>query len=216
MSAPLRLLVAEDHTIVREGLVALLSSQPHIQVVAQVADGRSAVAEAQRLRPDVVLLDLAMPQLNGVDATRQLCDALPDVRVLILSMHAGEEYVRPAVRAGAAGYLLKGSGLSDLVTAIETVARGERFFSPRVAQLLEAEGSPRVEAVAGQPLTGREREVLQLVGEGHSSAEIAHRLGLSLKTIEGHRGRIMTKLAAGNVADLVRYAVRLGLVDVNS
>lgn len=206
----IRVLLAEDHTIVRQGLAALLAAQQGIEVVGEAGDGREAVDAALRLRPDVVLMDLGMPGLHGVDATRQIRKELPGTSVVILSMHGSEEHVRPAIRAGAAGYLLKGSGLSDLVAAIRAVAAGQSFLSPAVAKILvrDAQGD---EDPAGQ-LTGREREILQLVGEGSSSPEIAKALHLSVKTVEGHRSRIMAKLDLHDVAGLVRYAIRVGLV----
>ena len=214
-SEPIRVLLAEDHTILRQGLVALLSSQPGIEVVGDVADGREAVAAAVRLNPHVVVMDLTMPGLNGVDATRQIKREAPKTFVLILSMHAGEEQVRPAIRAGASGYLLKGSGLSDLVAAIRAVAAGEGFLSPTVAKILLRDAQSDDEGGSSGspgPLSGREREVLQLVGEGKSSPEIAKLLHLSVKTVEGHRARIMSKLDIHDVAGLVRYAIRVGLV----
>jgi DNA-binding NarL/FixJ family response regulator len=210
MGDPIRVLLVEDHTIVREGLRALLTARPDVVVVGEAEDGRQAIETARRLRPDVVVMDLAMRELNGVDATREIRRELPETQVVVLSMHSGEEHVRPAVRAGARGYLVKGSGLSDLVTAIRAVASGEAFFSPAVAAvLLDAEPGP-----SSGELSGREREVLQLVAEGCSSPEIAKRLHLSVKTVESHRSRIMSKLGASNVAGLVRHAIRLGLVDV--
>ena len=209
LADPIRVLLADDHAIVRQGLAALLASQRGIEVVGEAADGREAVAAAARLRPHVVVMDLGMPGLNGVDATRQIRRESPETAVLVLSMHASEEHVRPAIRAGATGYLLKGSGLSDLVAAIRAVAAGEGFLSPAVAKILvrDAQG----DASSG-PLTAREREILQLVGEGHSSPDIARVLHLSVKTVEGHRGRIMAKLGIHDIAGLVRYAIRVGLV----
>lgn len=217
---PIRVLLADDHAIVRQGLAALLASQRGIEVVGEAADGREAVAAAARLRPHVVVMDLGMPGLNGVDATRQIRRESPETAVLVLSMHASEEHVRPAIRAGATGYLLKGSGLSDLVAAIRAVAAGEGFLSPAVAKILVRDaqrpgaGSPQTEAgdAGSGPLTAREREILQLVGEGHSSPDIARVLHLSVKTVEGHRGRIMAKLGIHDIAGLVRYAIRVGLV----
>ncbi len=213
----IRVLLAEDHTIVREGLRALLDVREDIEVVGEVADGVSAVEYAMALKPDVIVMDLGMPRLNGVDATAQVKQQLPDTKVLVLSMYQSEDFVRPAIRAGANGYLLKGSGLSDLVRAILAVARGDAFFSPEVAGVLlsdhgEASEKPPSPADA---LTKREREVLTLVGEGKSTPEIAKFLGLSVKTIEGHRGRIMAKLDAGNVAGMVRWAIKLGLVSAD-
>lgn len=209
---PIRVLIAEDHTIVRQGLRALLASERGIQIVGEAADGHEALAAVVRLRPHVVLMDLAMPGLNGVDATRRIKQESPETAVLILSMHAAEEHVRPAVRAGAAGYLLKGSGLSDLVLAIRAVAAGEAFLSPAVAKILLRDAQAEEEPSSNGPLTAREREVLQLVGEGSSSPEIARSLHLSVKTVEGHRSRIMAKLNLHDVAGLVRYAIRVGLV----
>ena len=210
----IRVLLAEDHTIVREGLKALLTATEDLEVVGEVADGREAVDAVARLRPDVVVMDLNMPKLNGVDATREVKEKNEHTKVLILSMYDGEEYVRPAIRAGASGYLLKGSGLSDLVKAIRAVAGGEAFFSPAIAMILlrDSRDDGKRKKDPGDGLTKREREVLTLVGEGKSSPEIAKMLGLSVKTVEGHRGRIMAKLEVRNVAGLVRQAIKLGLV----
>ncbi|EDM75215.1 two component transcriptional regulator, LuxR family protein [Plesiocystis pacifica SIR-1] len=216
MTQTVRVLLVEDHTIVREGLKALLTATEDLEVVGEVADGRAAVEAAERLAPDVVVMDINMPKLDGVGATREIREKVNAPRVLILSMYDGEEYVRPAIRAGASGYLLKGSGLSDLVTAIREVAGGNAFFSPTVAKILlqESRGERSVKEAPdpADSLTKREREVLTLVGEGKSSPEIAKILGLSVKTIEGHRGRIMAKLGVHNVAGLVRQAIRIGLV----
>jgi two-component system response regulator NreC len=215
---PIRVLLAEDHTIVREGLKSLLAATQDLEVVGEVSDGREAVDAVARVRPDVIVMDLNMPKLNGVDATREIREKPGAPKVVILSMYDGEEYVRPAIRAGASGYLLKGSGLSDLVSAIRAVHRGDAFFSPAVAKILlhdsrhETEEKDKAVADPGDGLTRREREVLTLVGEGKSSPEIAKLLVLSVKTVEGHRGRIMEKLGVHNVAGLVRQAIRLGLV----
>ncbi len=202
----IRVLLVDDHTIVREGLRALLATADDIEVVGEASNGREALALAKTTTPNVVVMDLAMPLLNGVDATARIRAALPQTQVVVLSMHATEAHVRPALRAGARGYLLKGAGLSDLLTAVRSVAAGDAFFSPPIAAFLLDEEN------AGSSLTTREREVLQLVGEGRSSAEIARLLHISIKTVEGHRARLMTKLRAKNVADLVRAAIRLGLV----
>lgn len=213
----IRVLLADDHTIVREGLRVLLGSEPDVEVVGEAADGREAVRLAVELEPDVVVMDLAMPQLNGVDATEQIRRRCPHTRVLVLSMHSGEEHVRPAIRAGASGFLLKGSGLSDLLAATRAVAAGDAFFSPSVARIVLRDarggGAPPDEE-RGEPLTAREREILQLVAEGRTSREIAAALHISVKTVEGHRSRIMDKLEIRELAGLVRYAVRVGLVPV--
>jgi DNA-binding NarL/FixJ family response regulator len=216
VSVPIRVLLAEDHTIVREGLRALLGSATDIEVVGEVADGERAVTSAAALRPDLVVMDLNMPGIDGVEATRRIRERVPGTRVLVLSMHDGEEYVRPAIRAGAAGYLLKGSGLSDLVSAIRAIVAGDAFFSPTVARILLQDTRGDSDRGQGRDgLTKREREVLTLVAQGRSSPEIAEELGLSVKTVEGHRGRIMAKLGAKNVAGLVRSAIRLGLVSAD-
>ena len=216
---PIRVLVAEDHTIVRQGIVALLGSCGDVEVVGEAEDGRAAVRLAAKLTPDVLVMDLAMPALNGVDATRLVRKETPATRVVVLSMHGGEEHVRPAIRAGAAGFLLKGSGLSDLVAAIRAVAAGDAFFSPSVAKILlrDAKQEPgATSSGAGAELTGREREVVQLVAEGRSSPEIAALLHLSPKTVENHRARIMAKLDVRDVAGLVRYAIRVGLASADA
>lgn len=212
-SAPIRVVLADDHTIVRQGLRALLAAEDDMQVVGEASDGRQAVSICAQVKPDVIVMDVGMPELNGVDATRLVRKESPTTRVVILSMHACDEHVRPAIRAGASGYLLKGAGLDDLVAAIRAVSRGAAFFSPEVAKVLvrdvRSDGEPAPE------LSGREREVLQLVGEGKSSPEIAKILHLSAKTVEGHRARIMTRLNIHDVAGLVRYAVRVGLVSTD-
>ena len=216
---PITVLLAEDHKIVREGLRSLLSGQSDIRVVGEAADGREAVKAAQRLNPDVVVMDLTMPELNGVDATTQIKKTCPDTRVVILSMHSGDEHVFPALRAGASGYLVKGSGLSDLTAAIRAVRSGNAFFSPEVSKTLLTE-TQRQSPSTGRPaewdlLTHREREVLQLVVEGKSSPQIAKILNISAKTVEGHRSRIMNKLDIHDVAGLVRYAIRTGLTSAD-
>jgi len=210
----IRVLIAEDHTIVREGLKALLAARSGIDVIAEVGNGRAAVEKAQALRPDVVVMDLNMPELNGLEATRLIRETEGlETQVLILSMHSSEEYVRPALRAGASGYLLKGSGLSDLVSAIEALAGGNAFFSPEVARIvLQDSRRPARSGPANNELSQRELQVLKLVAEGKSSPEVAKILHLSVKTIEGHRSRIMAKLETRNVVGLVRYAIKIGLV----
>ncbi len=216
MSEPIRVVLVEDHTIVREGLRSLLEGRDDVIVVAEADNGRDAVAAAEQHRPDVVVMDLNLPGLNGIDATKQIRQTLPETHVLILSMYSTEEHVRPAIRAGAEGYLIKGSGLADLVAAIKAVSVGNAFFSPQVAKIV-LDDSRRVAQGgsldrAASDLTPRERQILKLVAEGHSSPEIARQLSLSVKTVEGHRGRIMSKLDTRNVAGLVRHAIRLGLV----
>ena len=212
----IKVLLADDHTIVREGVRALLSREADIAIVGEASDGREAVELCQQLQPDVVLMDLAMPRLNGVDAAQQIRRHCPKTRVLILSMHQTEEYVRPAIRAGVSGYLLKGSGISDLVAATRAVAEGEAFFSPAVASIVLRDALGEKPSAQGEELSTREREVLQLVAEGKSSPQIAQILCISVKTVEGHRSRIMAKLKIRDLAGLVRYAVRVGLVSSDS
>jgi DNA-binding NarL/FixJ family response regulator len=219
MTEPVRVVLVEDHKIVREGLRALLDGREDVVVVAEADNGDDAVTAAAEHRPNVVVMDLNLPGLNGVDATKAIRQAQPDTRVLILSMYSTEEHIRPAIRAGAGGYLLKGSGLSDLVAAIKAVAAGNAFFSPQVAKIV-LDDSRKVERTGGHDrggsdLTPRERQVLKLVAEGRSSPEIARDLSVSVKTVEGHRGRIMAKLDSKNVAGLVRHAIRLGLVSTD-
>lgn len=183
----------------------LLEAAGDIDIVGESTDGQAAVDEAIRLRPDVVLMDLTLPVLNGVEATSRIVREAEPTKVLVLSMHSGDDHLRAAMRAGASGYLVKGAGVSDLITGIRAVARGEAVLSQRAAATL---ASSRDEGL----LTAREREVLQLVTEGCSTAEVARKLGLSAKTVEAHRSRIMTKLGATNAASLVRSALRLGLI----
>ncbi|MBX7081677.1 MAG: response regulator transcription factor [Nannocystaceae bacterium] len=212
-----RVLLVEDHTIVREGLRALLEGRDDIVLVGEAEDGHAGVEAARTLRPDVVVMDLNLARLDGVEATRIIRSEMPETQVLVLSMYATEEHVRPAIRAGAAGYLLKGSGLSDLLAAISAVAAGHAFFSPEIARIV-LDDSRRVGGSGergGADLTPREREILRMVAEGRSSPEIARELELSVKTVEGHRGRIMAKLESKNVAGLVRHAIRMGLVSAD-
>ncbi len=205
MPTPLTVLVADDHSIVRQGLCALLERADDIVVVAEAENGREAVRLAVDHRPDVAILDLAMPQMNGVDAAERIRADAPGTKVIALSMHSSDEYVFPAVAAGAMGYLLKGSGIGDLVAAVRAVANGKAFFSPDVAAVLaRARRGDRT-------LTTREREVLQLVVEGRSSVEIGQELGVSSRTVEGHRARIMRKLDIHDVPGLVKYAIRVGI-----
>jgi len=221
-----RVLLADDHDILRDGLKALLTMAGDISVVGEARTGREAVAEAERLRPDVVLMDITMPELDGVEATRRIRQTAPEVRVLFLTMHEAEEYLLRSVRAGASGYVIKRTAAADLLAAVRAVAQGEMFLSPGVAHALaggrngrsgEATSARRQHDSAGDDryamLTGREREILQLVGEGYSNQEIADLLTLSVKTVQSHRAAVMQKLDLRDVTHLVRYAVRKGIVD---
>ncbi len=213
MASPVRILLVEDHTIVREGLAALVASTSDLEVAGEAGSGERAVALAKTLQPDVAVVDLNLPGIDGVETIERLRAAVPDLGVVVLSMYESPQHVRPAVRAGARGYIVKGAGLSDLLAAVRTVAGGGAFFSPEVAAHVLDPGGPGAGEADRPALSRREREVLRLVAEGLSTQEIADALGLSPKTIEGHRGRLMTKLDVKNVAGLVRHAVHLGLVD---
>jgi DNA-binding NarL/FixJ family response regulator len=208
----IRVLLAEDQGVVREALGALLSRYEELDLLGAAADGREAVEMAGRLRPDVLLMDLAMPGLNGVDATAQVRKAVPNVRVLMLTGYADDNRIAEAMRAGASGYVVKRSDVDELVTAIKSVSRGNTYFSAELAQ----NGAARLgdKAVNSDPLSPREREVLQLIAEGYSSQQIADRLFISLKTVEVHRANIASKLKARSRSDLVLHAVRTGLIEL--
>lgn len=216
-TAPIRVLLADDHALVRAGMRSLLGSMPQVQVVAEAASGEEALQLAERERPDVVLMDIAMKGMTGLEAAARLRERSPGVRVVILSMHAGEEYVLQALRAGAVGYLLKDAATGELELALRSVMRGESWFSPAVSRQV-VEGY--VQRVGGDPgadvLTTRQREVLRLVAGGKSTKEIAFELNLSVKTVETHRAQIMERLGIRDVAGLVRYALRTGLVPPDS
>ena len=214
MTAPIRVLVAEDHALVRAGVRRLLGDLPGIEVVAVAADGREAVRLVAEHLPDAALMDITMPGLNGLNAMREVAAACPGVRVIMLSMHDNEEYVGHALRAGAAGYLLKDADPMELEFAIRSVARGGSFMSPSVSrQVIEGYArQARPTATSLERLTPRQVEIAQLIAEGHTNAEIARILGLANKTIEAHRTQLMARLEVHDVAGVVRYAVRMGLI----
>lgn len=210
--ATLSILLADDHDIVRRGLRALLESQPGWTVCAEAANGREAVALAEEHRPGVAVMDLTMPELGGLEATRRIRQAAPETQVLIFTMHESDELLREVLRAGARGYLLKSDATRQLVAAVESLAHGSAFFAGRVSEVLlerflEAERT-RSDQLGHERLTAREREVVQLLAEGNSNKEAARRLDLSVKTIETHRAAVMRKLDLDSFADLVRYAIR--------
>lgn len=212
---PIRVLVADDHTIMRDGLVALLNGSGECNVVAEAADGIAALEEAQRTRPDVAVLDISMPKLNGMEVVRRLTQELPSTKLLVLTMHAEEEYVLHVVRAGASGFLLKDSASGELLAAVKSLAAGRGYFGPHAAKVL-AQQVQQPKAALEDPyraLTAREREVFHLIVEGLTTKEIARRLEISAKTAENHRTRVLEKLEARNTAELIRYAVRHGLLD---
>ena len=212
---PVRVVVADDHTILREGLVSLLNGSGECQVLAQAADGMAAVEAALAHRPDVLVVDLTMPRLNGLEVVRRGNAQAEGVRVLVLTMHNEEEYVLHAVRAGASGFLLKDTAGSELLAAVEAIAAGRGYFGGHAARVL-AQQVQQPKARLEDPyrgLTDREREVFHLIVEGMTTKEIARKLDISTKTAENHRSRVLDKLEARNTAELIRYAARHGLMD---
>jgi two-component system response regulator NreC len=211
----IKVVLADDHTMVRAGVKALLEGSPGIQVVGEAADGREAVKLAARLAPDVVVMDVAMPKLNGIEAARQIRRDRAECRIIMLSMHEDRQYIFEALRAGAGGYVLKDAAFSELVNAIRTVTGGQTYLSPAVAGTVLDDYVNRARGeVAGnelEKLSGREREVLQLIAEGRSSPEIAKQLHISIHTVDTHRRNIMDKLDVHNLAGLIKFAVRHGL-----
>jgi DNA-binding NarL/FixJ family response regulator len=214
----LKVLLADDHALLRKGIRAVLASLPGVEVVAESADGREALALIEQLQPDVAVLDVTMPGLNGLEVAVRTASVAPRTKVLILSMHAGEAYVAQALRAGVAGYLLKDAADDELPMAVKAIARGDVYLSPRISrQVVERyvkSASAEPDPLAG--LTTRQREILQLVAEGKSSKEVAALLDLSVKTVESHRGQIMERLGVHDVTGLVRFAIRVGLVSPES
>jgi len=216
---PFRILVADDHEIVRQGLCTLLRQQPDWEVCGEAGDGRDAVAKVLSLRPDAVILDVAMPNLNGLEATRQILKANPKIKILILTLHDSDQLVQEVLNAGARGFMLKTDAARDLVAAMEALRRDKVFFTPRVAAMvldgyLRRESGSEPELPARSRLTPREREIVQLLAEGKSSKEVAVALGLSVKTAETHRSNIMRKLELHSISDLVLYAIRNNIVHV--
>ncbi|MGZ6144346.1 MAG: response regulator, partial [Myxococcales bacterium] len=212
-----RVLIADDHEVVRKGLRALLESEPGLEVVGEAGNGREAVERAVAMKPDVVVLDIGMPELNGLEATRRIVKAAPRTEVLILTVYESEEVIREVLRAGARGYVLKSDAGRLLLTALEAVSAHKPFFTSRVSELvlagfLSGEVRPSDDTPPGAPLTPREREVLQLLAEGKTNKEVAAALGIGLKTVETHRMNLMAKLGLHSVVDLVRYAIRNGIV----
>src|SRR5215467_1442201 len=208
----IRIMLADDHAVVRQGFKMILAAQSDMEIVGEAGNGRDAVELAAHLRPDVVVMDVAMPELNGIEATRRLGGSTPHTRVLALSMHKDSVYVREILRAGARGYLLKDSVAADLVSAVRAVASGEGYISPAVSNAVLDDYRRHVTNPIDL-LTSREREVLQMLAEGKTNKEIAAILNLSVYTVDAHRGRIMEKLNLHSINELVRFAVRNGLID---
>lgn len=215
----IRVLLVENHTLVRAGFRALLQTLPDIEVVAEAGDGKEALQLIALHQPDVVLMDIAMPDMNGLEATAKVVQEFATVRVIILSMHANEEYVWEALRAGASGYVLKDSGISELEIAIRAVIRDETYLSPAVSKYVVADyvrrssvSKGKLETPIKEQLTPRQREILQLIAEGLSTKAIADRLYISVKTVETHRTQLMERLNIHDIPGLVRYAIRTGLI----
>jgi len=214
-----RIVLADDHAILREGIRALLEDQSDMTVVGEAADGRKAIELARDLSPDIIVMDIGMPLLNGLEATRQIKHNFPQVAVLVLTMHDNEEYVSHILAAGASGYVLKRAASSELVTAIRAVAAGQSFLSPAVTKLL-IEGYMGRQLAAPvmvdpfETLTAREREVLQLVAEGHTNSQIAKLLNISIKTVKAHRSNLMQKLGLHDRGELIKVAIQRGIIEV--
>jgi two-component system, NarL family, response regulator NreC len=213
----IRVLLADDHTILRAGLKMMLNAQPDIEAVGEASDGKQAISEAGRLSPDVVIMDITMPECSGIEATRQIKRMLPEVRVLVLTMHENEEYLFQTLRAGAAGYMLKEAADTDLISAIRVVSSGRFYLSPSAQSMLMSDYLQRVhtgeERDSYGALTEREREILKLVAEGYTNSQIGERLFISPKTVDTHRTHIMDKLNLHSRAELVKYAMRRGLLE---
>ncbi len=213
---PIRILLADDHTVMRAGLRLLLERQPGFKVISEASDGRQAVEQAEATKPDVAVLDIAMPNLSGIEAAQRISAMLPQTRIIILSMHSDEGYVLRALKAGAKGYLLKDSAENDLIEAITAVSQGKAFFSPEISNILVEdyvrEMKKRGAEDSYELLTPREREILQMLAEGKSNKDIATLLNLSLYTVETHRRNLQDKLNLHSLAEVILYAVRKGLI----
>jgi two-component system response regulator NreC len=216
-SGKIRVLLADDHTILRAGVRMMLNAQPDIEVVGEASDGRQAITEAQRLLPDVILMDITMPDLNGIEATRQVKRLLPEIKVLVLTMHENEEYLFQVLRAGASGYMLKEAADTELISAIRIITNGSFYLSSSAQSMMVGDYLQRVrsgeERDSYSELTEREREILKHVAEGYTNNQIAERLFISPKTVDTHRTHIMDKLNLHSRAELVKYAMRRGLLE---
>jgi two-component system response regulator NreC len=213
----IRILLADDHTLLRAGLKMMLNAQPDMEVIGEAQDGHQTILEAQKLQPDIILMDITMPDLNGIEATRQIKRLLSDVKILVLTMHENDEYVFQALRAGASGYMLKEAADTELITAIHVITSGQFYLSPTAQSVVIGDYLQRVrtgeERDSYSSLTEREREILKLVAEGHTNNQIAERLIISPKTVDTHRTHVMDKLNLHSRAELVKYAMRRGLLE---
>jgi DNA-binding NarL/FixJ family response regulator len=213
----IRILLADDHALMRRGIRDLLASEPEFDIIGEAGDGREAVRLAEQLRPDVMIMDLAMPELNGLDAIRQIRKDAPEIELLVFSMHDSEELIREVFAAGARGYVLKSDVALYLIEAVKSLARHKPFFTPRISEAilnsLVASATPgQAEPARPGPLSAREREILQLLAENKSNKDIAKALGISVRTVETHRRSVMQKLDANSIVELVHYAIRNGIV----
>lgn len=215
---PTRVIIADDHSLLRAGLRALIDRLEGVEVVGEAANGRQALELFESLHPDILLTDISMPELNGLDLTARLIRDYPGTKVIILSMHTEREYATKAIQAGASGYLIKDSGISELELAIQAVERGESYLSPAVSKHVVAGYAElaQAQAAAADPLTPRQREILKLIAEGNTTKAIARKLDISAKTADTHRVQLMERLGIHDIAGLVRYAVRVGLVDADA
>ena len=217
---PIKVFLADDHTIVRQGLAKLLEAEPNIKVVGEAQDGREAVNKVQKLNPDIVIMDIAMPLLNGIEATRQIKKVLPQIKIIILSMHSHDRYISELIKLGASGYLLKDSTGSEIVKAVSAAVKGDVYLSPSISRrvvedyLSLKKTSSREDLYA--KLSNREREVFQMIAEGHSTRKISDILCVSPSTVKTHRANIMEKLQLDNISQLIQFAIRLGIVDVHN
>ena len=208
----IRILLADDHSVVRQGFARILESEPDLEVAGEASSGRAAVELADSIKPDVVVMDVTMPELNGIEATRRICKSHPRVRVLALSMHKDQVYVREILRAGAAGYLLKDAPDYELVAAVRAVSQGQGYLSPGVSEAVLSDYRKHVSDPLDL-LSSREREILQMLAEGKTNKEVATALNISVYTVDAHRGRIMEKLNLHSIGEMVRFALRNGLID---
>jgi two-component system response regulator NreC len=217
---PIKIFLADDHTIVRQGLAKLLEAELHIQVVGEAQDGREAVNKVQKLNPDIVIMDIAMPLLNGIEATRQIKKISPQTKIIILSMHSHDRYISELINLGASGYLLKDSTGGEIIKAVSAAMKGDVYLSPSISRrvvedyLLLKKTSSREDLYA--KLSNREREVFQMIAEGHSTRKISDILCVSPSTVKTHRANIMEKLKLENISQLIQFAIRLGIVDVQN
>jgi two-component system, NarL family, response regulator NreC len=213
----IHILLADDHTILRAGLKMMLNAQPDMEVVGEAPDGRQAITETQRLQPDIILMDITMPEMNGIEATRQIKKLVPESKILFLTMHEHDEYVFQALRAGASGYMLKEAADTELISALHVIQTGQFYLSPMAQSVLVGDYLQRVrigeEKDSYSSLTEREREILKLIAEGYTNNQIAERLVISPKTVDTHRTHIMDKLNLHSRAELVKYALRRGLLE---